>query len=302
MDIRYLKYFISVAKHLNFTKAAQECFISQTAMSQHISKMEDELGFKLFYRNNRMVELTAGGKVFLDEAISLTKRYDHAVFWGSVASMDYKGCLRVGFLSYNEKRFLPRILEIFHKRNPNVEIHLSRGSLMDNFDALCDDKLDVIMSYPHDIMEKPNVAVKKFAFKNLWLVVNKKHPLAKYESVSVEMFQDEPFLFIDEEKIPQLYTSAIQTCNTMGFEPTVAAVSADVDSLLLMVEIGLGVTLLPSSSRSNLDESLVALKVENASMERSEHSIVYLTTNPNPSLEVFLKIVDELEKEGQLTL
>ena len=103
MDIRCLKYFVSVAKHMNFTRAAKECFISQTAMSQHISKMEEELGFKLFYRNNRYVELTPGGKVFLEEATNLLRKFDHAVFWSSVASMDYTGQLRVGFLLCGKK-------------------------------------------------------------------------------------------------------------------------------------------------------------------------------------------------------
>ena len=131
MDIRCLKYFVSVAKHMNFTKAAQECFISQTAMSQHISRMEEELGFKLFYRNNRRVELTPGGKVFLEEATNLLRKFDYAVFWGSVASMDYTGHLRIGFLSYTEKRFLPQLLKIFHSRNPRVEIVLVRKNLVD---------------------------------------------------------------------------------------------------------------------------------------------------------------------------
>ena len=91
MDIRCLKYFVSVAKHMNFTKAAQECFISQTAMSQHISRMEEELGFKLFYRNNRRVELTPGGKVFLEEATNLLRKFDYAVFWGRLRPWTIRG-------------------------------------------------------------------------------------------------------------------------------------------------------------------------------------------------------------------
>ena len=148
MDIRCLKYFVSVAKHMNFTRAAKECFISQTAMSQHISKMEEELGFKLFYRNNRRVELTPGGKVFLEEATNLLRKFDHAVFWSSVASMDYTGQLRVGFLSYAEKWFLPDLLRVFHHRNPRVEIVPSRNNLVGLYEGLRTGDLDVIVAYP----------------------------------------------------------------------------------------------------------------------------------------------------------
>ncbi|HVI39848.1 MAG TPA: LysR family transcriptional regulator [Anaerovoracaceae bacterium] len=64
MDIRSLKYFISAAQNLNFTKAASECFITQTAMSLSIAKLEEELNFKLFYRCNHRVKLTDSGEVF----------------------------------------------------------------------------------------------------------------------------------------------------------------------------------------------------------------------------------------------
>ena len=67
MDIRGIKYFISAAECLNFTRAARECFITQTAMSQHIANMEKELGFQLFRRNNRNVELTPAGRDFYEQ-------------------------------------------------------------------------------------------------------------------------------------------------------------------------------------------------------------------------------------------
>ena len=64
MDIRGLQYFISAAECLNFTRAARECYITQTAMSLHIAKMEKELGFQLFSRKNHVVKLTPAGKDF----------------------------------------------------------------------------------------------------------------------------------------------------------------------------------------------------------------------------------------------
>ena len=79
MDIRGLKYFISAAECLNFTRAAKECFITQTAMSQHIANMEKELGFQLFRRNNRNVELTTAGRDFYEQMKAVVHSYDNAV-------------------------------------------------------------------------------------------------------------------------------------------------------------------------------------------------------------------------------
>ena len=79
MDIRGLKYFIAAAECLNFTKAARECYITQTAMSLHIAKMEEELGFQLFNRNNRTVELTMAGRDFYQRARLVVQTYEEAV-------------------------------------------------------------------------------------------------------------------------------------------------------------------------------------------------------------------------------
>ena len=77
MNIHSLQYFCSVAKHLNFSKAAEECHIAQTAMSRSIAAMEDELGFRLFDRTRHHVELTPAGAYFLKEAKS----------WNSIISL-----------------------------------------------------------------------------------------------------------------------------------------------------------------------------------------------------------------------
>ena len=71
MNIHSLQYFCSVAKHLNFSKAAEECHIAQTAMSRSIAAMEDELGFRLFDRTRHHVELTPAGAYFLKEAAQI---------------------------------------------------------------------------------------------------------------------------------------------------------------------------------------------------------------------------------------
>lgn len=302
MDIKCLKYFVSVAKHMNFTKAAQECFISQTAMSQHISKMEEELGFKLFYRNNRRVELTAGGKVFLEEASNLLQKYDHAVFWGSVASMDYTGHLRIGFLSYTEKRYLPKLLKIFHSRNPRVEIILKRDNSTRLCEALRDDKLDVIVTYPNELMDIPGIAVKKYPMHKICLVVNDEHPLASEESVDVSSFADERFIFVENKEYPQIRMRLENLCAEMGFRPNVVKFPTDIDSLLLMVEVGLGVTFLPASAKHSQNENLRFIDINNDNDLNIYHSIAYLSDNPNPSLQVFLRILEDFEKEGRLTL
>lgn len=74
MDIRQLRYFIAVAEHLNFTEAARELFVAQSAVSQQIADLEKKVGVQLFIRNKRSVQLTKAGTVLLKEANDLIKK------------------------------------------------------------------------------------------------------------------------------------------------------------------------------------------------------------------------------------
>ena len=78
MDLKQLNYFISAAKHENFTRAAQECFIVQTAMTHQIAALEKELGVSLFERNSRRVKLTPAGEVFLGQAQRIVQAAEDA--------------------------------------------------------------------------------------------------------------------------------------------------------------------------------------------------------------------------------
>lgn len=90
MQMNKLIYFISVADNLNFTKAAKECYLAQSAISQQINSLEQELGFQLFTRTSKNVELTEAGKVFYDGVKNVVKEYKNTVKKLKVWLMDIK--------------------------------------------------------------------------------------------------------------------------------------------------------------------------------------------------------------------
>lgn len=101
MNIHSLQYFCSVAKHLNFSKAAEECHIAQTAMSRSIAAMEDELGFRLFDRTRHHVELTPAGAYFLKEAAQIVEQYNFSLQSGREISRSSSTRLDIGFGGYD---------------------------------------------------------------------------------------------------------------------------------------------------------------------------------------------------------
>ncbi|MBQ9413363.1 MAG: LysR family transcriptional regulator [Oscillospiraceae bacterium] len=98
MQTRQLELFIAVSETLNFTAAARRYYITQAAVSQQIKSLEDELGFSLFERNNRRVNLTVSGRAFLEDAKAIVQRTRDAVRRAKEAGADKEMALRVGFI------------------------------------------------------------------------------------------------------------------------------------------------------------------------------------------------------------
>lgn len=124
MEIRQLKYFIVLAKHQNFTKAAQELFISQPTLSQQISVLESSLGCSLFHRSTRMVTLTAAGKALLPKAEQLIEDYNQCINDLSIYRTAFKGIINFFTLNHTETTFLFDFLHLFHLKYPEIKINI----------------------------------------------------------------------------------------------------------------------------------------------------------------------------------
>ena len=141
MQIRQLEYFVAVSEHLNFTKAAKQFFISQTAVTQQIKALENELGVTLFYRNNRRVELTPAGRTFLDDAKAILRRTRDAMERAKRADTVFTGNLNIGFIKGFEKTNLSDLLAEFHVQYPNISFTLTRENVAEIGRASCRERV-----------------------------------------------------------------------------------------------------------------------------------------------------------------
>ena len=128
MSIQRLPVFLSAAKHLNFTKAAEEHCISQTAVSQQIKQLEQELGFSLFVRANRGVTLTPAGKAFYRQCGQLMREYQSAVTMGQRIAEGEPNTLRLGYASEYELSAISWLLRRYRGRYPQRVIEFEDGA------------------------------------------------------------------------------------------------------------------------------------------------------------------------------
>src|SRR5580658_7134159 len=124
MELRHVRYFISVASNLSFSEASRRLHVAQPAISQTILDLEEELGVKLLLRTGRGVELTAAGKAFFAEAKEVMLRADGASKAAQRASRGETGCLRIGFLPCAAGPFIPALIKSYRKEFPKVDVQL----------------------------------------------------------------------------------------------------------------------------------------------------------------------------------
>lgn len=291
MQIRQLEYFLAVAENLNFTKAAKQFHISQTAVTLQIKALEDEMGVLLFNRTNRKVELTPAGKIFLEDAKAILNRTSDAVERAKRADTVFTGNLNVGFIKGFEKTDIADLIFDFHIKYPNINFSFTRENVSELYDGLNDNSLDLVfnLQYSMDNLENMDfVVVKRYP---LYAVVPASHPLSHRASIKrselkgfplVDMKRNESF-YGENTTITRMFTEA-------GFLPKISYTSNDTETTVLAVAAGFGYALLPGyvTDALTLKEKVIPIPIE------GEEELMTITAswkkgNKNPAIERFMK-------------
>ena len=123
MDTKYLSYILTIAKKENMTKAAEELFVSQSTLSQYLSKLESELGTPLFYRSKGRLTPTAAGRLYIDAAEKVMAIKDN--LYQNIQNLDNRGHITIGVTSQFALRMLTELIPPFKSRFPDVTIEIS---------------------------------------------------------------------------------------------------------------------------------------------------------------------------------
>lgn len=147
MNLKSLEYFLEVAKDLNMTSAAQRLYISQQALSGQIQKLEQHYKVVLFERQPKL-QLTYAGMQLLESATTILRENEALVNRLSDISIDHSGVLRIGIPAYRATACFPLVLPEFHRRWPNISLHLVEESSEKMLQLLCDGAIDLYIGVP----------------------------------------------------------------------------------------------------------------------------------------------------------
>ncbi len=266
MELHQIRYFRAVAETGNFTRAAEQCHVAQASLSQQIIKLEEELGHRLFERLRRRAVLTQAGELLLERAESILGEIQQAKTEIKELDSEPSGKITLGALPTIAPYYLPEIVDQLARAYPKIETHLHEQTTDRLVDSVHRGEVDLA------VVSSPIVGqrlVKQDLFHEpLWLALPKKSPLARKKRNCWEDVIGERFILMQEGHC--LGQQTLQFCHDRNFQPNVVCRSAQIATVLALIEKGIGISMVPDmAKRSCTTKHIVFRRLEQPDPKRS---------------------------------
>ena len=243
MELRHLRYFITVAEELNFSKAALKLYTAQPSLSQQIKDLEEDVGVKLLNRTKRKVELTEEGAVFLEQARLTLAQADKAIAMARQVSQAKQQMLRIGFVPVAEMKIFPYVLPNLRVQNPDLKIELL--SLNNNEQIRLLKKGDLDLTFTRHNFNSDEIESQFVIREPLIFILPKDHPLAKYDRIPVKALNGIDFIIPSAEQSLILHNAILDFAKANGIEFNIVQKTNNILFNINSIGIGLGCTILP---------------------------------------------------------
>jgi len=245
MDLRRIRHFVVLAETLNFRRAAERLHMAQPPLTVSIQKLEAELGTKLFDRGAQGVTLTSTGRTLLVEA---RKLLFHGTQLGAIARSALEGTsgtVHVGFVGTTTYGMLQKVVPRFRSEYPGVELMLHEATSVTILRQLEDHRLDVgLVRTP--LLQTTTAELVPLERDEFIVALPRGHALAGHGPLRLRDLAAESFVMYGAGAAAGLHSAAMLACQSAGFMPRVTQQGVQVQTLLALVESGLGVALVPS--------------------------------------------------------
>jgi LysR family transcriptional activator of glutamate synthase operon len=267
MNLQQLKTFEAAARHQSFTQGSEFLQVSQSTVSQHIKQLEDELGCALFLRAGKRVHLSEAGQVLLTS----TERIFHELKDAEACVREIgdvkRGTARLGVGATTLTYQLPHVLEEYKRRYPEVELVVTTGTTESLLVGMHSQALDVAILM--DLHRPPNsLMVTPLRAEELVVIMSKNCSLASQALLDPADLASVPFILYHAHGAMQITIDSY--LDAMGIHPQVLVTMENIEAIKSLVEIGVGVSIVPLSSVANIhsDSPLKVARIEGHKMVR----------------------------------
>lgn len=248
MELRQIRQFVALSDTLNFHRAAEFLNMSQPPLSISMQKLEQELGVKLFERLARGVSLTEAGLAALPHARKILGSVEAMRDAASATVNGMGGRLGVGFVGSAVYGLLPKVVPLFRAERPAVELRLREDTTLEIVKAVESGDLDIgVLRTP--VFDVGEVNLEPLYREEMIVILPRNHPLRDAGTLRLEELRDETFIGYDRARLPSYHALTLSACEAAGFQPRVIEEAAHAQTLIALVESGIGIALAPAVSR-----------------------------------------------------
>jgi len=288
MELRHLRYFITVAEELNFSKAALKLYTAQPSLSQQIKDLEEDVGVKLLNRTKRKVELTEEGAVFLEQARLTLAQADKAVAMARQVSQAKQQMLRIGFVPVAEMKIFPYILPNLRVQNPDLKIELL--SLNNNEQIRLLKKGDLDLTFTRHNFNSNEIESQFVIREPLIFLLPKDHPLAKYERIPVKELNGIDFIIPSAEQSLTLNQAILDFAKANGIELNIVQKADNILFNINSIGMGLGCTILPGYI-APLTMNNTIIRPLDIELPYLDLYVSYRKNSNSPSVDKFMELL-----------
>lgn len=292
MELRQLKYFVTVAEALHFGRAAESLHLSQPALSKQIQALEDSLEVQLFERTKHWVRLTIAGQKFLETAHRILHEIDEGIQVTRQVADGEMGRLRIGFTEATLFSLAPEIVRSYREQYPQVELILASNGTEAQVEALRTHQIDIGFVYLP--IRDPSLTIHPL-FEEVYIAaLPTSHRLARQKQIAFQSLANEPLIFYPRSLAPVLYANLIQCCEQAGFMPNIVQEAELAQTRLGLAAAGVGITFVLSDMQ-NLAVKNVVYRPLMGDLLMLKLALAWRQNEPSPVVRECIKMIKTIK-------
>jgi DNA-binding transcriptional LysR family regulator len=291
LELRHLRYAITVAEELHFGRAAERLHLAAPSLSKQIKSLEAILGYQLFERNTRGVLITSPGAAFIEGARRAVLHVRCAISSGAAAVQGDYGVLNVGYTPWFDPCELPAIRAALTKEKPDTRLAFHSASTNVQLGFIMNGGLEagiVVLPVPATGLRTRSIRREKLIVA-LW----EAHAFAERHTICMRHLAGEPMIWVAKSVEPMLHEYLLSSCREYGFLPDIAYEVATAAEALDLVSTGAGMAFIKASTGLHLTRKGVAYREMEEPYLALEIGVAYHSANNSQALQAFLGVLGE---------
>jgi len=285
IELRHLKYFVTVAEEMHFRRASERLNIAQPPLSRAIQQLEAIMDCKLLDRSKRRVHVTEAGQKFLEGCRTALASVETAVDEAKLLADGKVGSLRLGYTDFAISDRLPAFLTAFQQMHSNIVLKPYHGVTSVQIERLVTGDLDIgFVTGPIDFDGLETFLVQRERFV---CILYEDHKFAKRKSLKLKELARENFVHGPAKDWGNFQNKLFPLCRKAGFQPKIVQEAFNSAAILSLVAGRMGITILTESTARSAIPGLISVPIDDVS-ERLETFAVWKATKSDGSTETFI--------------